>query len=272
MVNTLSHYGFDGTTGKSNYGGRRTHIIQLLRDTREPLSVTEVAEDAGVHVNTARFHLESLVDAGLAERRQQPRSTPGRPKVLYVGILPNQTHERAQGFRLLAEILTSSYSQTCEQPIQALHNMGMAWGARLAALKTVEPLSEFEALKAVIAKLDALWYAPELVSADSHGILTNSYGERPSDLHGFDFRMRAGQQAIVLNHVPFGGYRHGHIAHVNALNAGLINGMLSELRTTVRVTTIMYITGKDHVVAPLISVDTHTWIPESIVVEALPVH
>ncbi|MDR3068928.1 MAG: helix-turn-helix domain-containing protein, partial [Cellulomonas sp.] len=92
---------YDGTTGRSDSGGRRTHIIQLLRDSREPLSVAEVAEQVGIHINTARFHLESLVYSGLATRETESRAVPGRPRVVYTGTLPNQTHERAQGFRLL---------------------------------------------------------------------------------------------------------------------------------------------------------------------------
>jgi predicted ArsR family transcriptional regulator len=262
MTNALNSYGFDGTTGKSNYGGRRTHIIQLLRDTREPLTVSEVAADAGVHINTARFHLESLVDAGLAERRQQPRSTPGRPKVLYVGILPNQTHERAQGFRLLAETLTFSFANMCERPVRTLHEIGMAWGARLAALGTAESLSEREALNAVVAKLDALWYAPEILVADSRGRLTNLHGERPTELHGYDFAMCDKQRAIVLNHAPFGRTKDARTVSVGALNAGMINGMLHQFNASIRVDTFFQIFGKDHGVARLLSVDVDMWVPE----------
>jgi predicted ArsR family transcriptional regulator len=121
MARPHGQAGYDGTTGRSDHGGRRTHIIQLLRDSKEPVSVSEVAEQVGIHVNTARFHLESLVDAGLAERAQQPRTTPGRPKVLYTGTLPNQTHERAQGYRLLAEALTSAVAQNLPDASEVMY-------------------------------------------------------------------------------------------------------------------------------------------------------
>ncbi|MEK8229214.1 helix-turn-helix domain-containing protein [Oerskovia sp. M15] len=119
--------GFDGTTGRSNHGGRRTHVIQLLRDSKTPVSVKDVAEEVGVHQNTARFHLESLVDAGLAERTQQTRTTPGRPKVLYRGTLPNQTHERAQAYRLLAEALTSAVADNVPDAGAVTYAVGRTW-------------------------------------------------------------------------------------------------------------------------------------------------
>ena len=43
----------------------------------------DVADRAGLHPNTARFHLDALVKAGLAMREPQPRDTPGRPNIAY---------------------------------------------------------------------------------------------------------------------------------------------------------------------------------------------
>lgn len=262
MAKAQSFYGFDGTTGKSNYGGRRTHVIQLLRDSREPLSVAQVAEATGVHINTARFHLESLVDSGLADRRQEPRSTPGRPKVLYVGTLPNQTHERAQGYRLLAESLAMRIGDISVTPEVTLYQAGVHWGARLAELTENSPLNDSAALSTVVEKLDALWFAPELVSELNNHKIANGLGEVVSELNGSDFGLVEGQRAIILHHAPFITASGQSPRNICSLNAGLINGLFEALGSTLRINSIFKVSSDHHSVAPLSSVDVSGWTPD----------
>ncbi|MDR3080298.1 MAG: helix-turn-helix domain-containing protein, partial [Streptomyces sp.] len=54
-------------------GKSRARVLDLLRAAGRPLGVQEVAEQAGLHPNTARFHLDALVDADLVSREPQPR-------------------------------------------------------------------------------------------------------------------------------------------------------------------------------------------------------
>ena len=60
-------------------GESRARVLDLLRAAGGPLGVRDVADRAGLHANTARFHLDGLVGAGLSTREPQPRETPGRP-------------------------------------------------------------------------------------------------------------------------------------------------------------------------------------------------
>jgi predicted ArsR family transcriptional regulator len=46
-------------------------------------SAAEVADGVGIHLNTARSHLQKLVDAGVVEKGNEVRSGPGRPVVRY---------------------------------------------------------------------------------------------------------------------------------------------------------------------------------------------
>ncbi|MDR0416706.1 MAG: helix-turn-helix domain-containing protein [Propionibacteriaceae bacterium] len=198
---------YDGTTGRTDHGGRRTHIIQLLRDSKEPLSVAEVAQRVGVHINTARFHLESLVDAGLATRETEAGQGPGRPKVVYTGTLPNQTHERAQGFRLLAEILTAAIAQRDPQAGAWLYEVGREWGRYLTTrVPPFTTVPEEEIADRLVDKLDALWFAPE-------------------------FRADGDQAKIVLHNCPFYETARQNPTLVCQLHAGLINGSLEEMRS-----------------------------------------
>lgn len=262
MSKSLSSYGFDGTTGKSNYGGRRTHIIQLLRDSGEPLTVSDVAESAGVHVNTARFHLESLVDSGLAERRQEPRSTPGRPKVLYVGILPNQTHERAQGYRILAETLTLALTSLLPEPPFDLQELGMSWGRELATLETDLPTSRGNALSLAAAKMDALWFAPEIITQTSNGKFVGMRGDTVSEMPSWNYQMKEGQEAIVLHHLPFTRVTATSPESVGALYVGFMNGLLEALRSDLRVTSIFMSKTDFQLIAPTQRVDVESWTPD----------
>src|SRR5262249_54414754 len=68
-------------------GRSRARVLGLLREATAPLGVQEIAERSGLHPNTARFHLDALVAAGLATRDRGPRPGPagrlGRPTIGY---------------------------------------------------------------------------------------------------------------------------------------------------------------------------------------------
>ncbi len=212
MAAKVEHSVFDGTTGRSEHGGKRTHIIQILRDTKEPLSVNDVAQKVGVHVSTARFHLESLVDAGLAIRKTQGRDTPGRPWVGYLGTLPNQTHERAHGYLLLSEILTNTIAET-EQSANWLYEAGKKWGRSMATSSSpAQSVDEAEVCRQLIDKLDALWFAPELTPEDT--------------------------PKLLLHNCPFFDAVQRHHSAVCKMHAGMINGCLEEMCSGLRLTTL----------------------------------
>ena len=200
----------DGTTGGSAHSGRRTHIIQILRDAQVPLTVTDVASMVGVHPNTARFHLESLVEAGLAVRQVEVSNRRGRHHVLYTGTLPNQTHERAQGYRLLATILTGMIAAKFPDAADDMYAVGYEWGQYLTSrLAPFEVMDEAAIAQRVMDKLDALWFAPELRQSP-----------RPH---------------LLLHNCPFIDIVHSHPRLVCRLHVGMVNGSLAELRSTQRV-------------------------------------
>ena len=63
---------------------RRAAVLEALRSSDDPLGVTELAEQLGIHPNTVRFHLDALVAQGLVDRRLEepsgPRPAPNRPR------------------------------------------------------------------------------------------------------------------------------------------------------------------------------------------------
>ena len=50
-------------------GESRARVLEVLRAAGDPVGVQEIAERTGLHPNTARFHLDGLIGAGLGTRR-----------------------------------------------------------------------------------------------------------------------------------------------------------------------------------------------------------
>ena len=70
-------------------------MLDLLRAAGSPVGVREIADQTGLHPNTARFHLDALVDAGLATRASKERTTPGRPSMAYQAVAGGESHRAA---------------------------------------------------------------------------------------------------------------------------------------------------------------------------------
>jgi len=210
MAVKVDHPVFDGTTGHGDHAGRRTHIIKLLRDAKTPLTVEQVAKKVGLPPNATRFHLEALVDSGLATRETQSRSTPGRPKVAYMGTLPNQTHEREQGFRLLAEFMSTAIAKSNENAGEWMYQVGVEWGKYISCHPDDGPVDEAEVMASLVERLDALWFAPELAGKDS--------------------------SRLILHNCPFAESARRYPQVVCQLHAGMINGSLEEMGSESRLT------------------------------------
>lgn len=189
-------------------GESRARVLDLLRAAGGPLGVQKVAEQAGLHPNTARFHLDALVDAGLAARKPQSRGTPGRPSMAYQAT-SNDGPTGQRRYRLLAEMLTSLIAGVMPQPGEAAAEAGREWGRYL----TEQPppyqlLSTPEAVEKLAAALEGLGFAPEAVT------------------DGDSCQIR-------LHQCPFREVAERHQDVVCALHLGLMQGVLERLRAPV---------------------------------------
>jgi predicted ArsR family transcriptional regulator len=189
-------------------GESRARVLDLLRVAGGPLGVRDVADRAGLHANTARFHLDGLVDAGLATREPQPRETPGRPSVAYRAT----DWDRPMGqrrYRLLAEMLTSMIAGMVPQPQAAATEAGREWGRYLTEQPPPYrgPAAE-QAVAKLASALEELGFAPEVV-AESQG-----------------YRLR-------LRQCPFREVAQQHQDVVCAMHLGLLQGVLEQIRAPV---------------------------------------
>jgi predicted ArsR family transcriptional regulator len=192
-------------------GDSRARVLGVLQDANAPLGVAEVAERVGLHTNTARFHLDGLVDAGLAVRSSEARDQPGRPRSLYAASA-NSAPVGRRSYRLLAEILTSYLASQNKRPDDAALAAGTEWGRFLATPPgPFRQVSAAEATEQLIDVLDDVGFAPQSTAA------------------------RRGRQQVVLHHCPFREAAEEHRDVVCSVHLGLMRGLLDEIDAPVQV-------------------------------------
>ncbi|WP_280458457.1 transcriptional regulator [Nocardia carnea] len=65
---------------------QRDRVLALVRDSLEPLDAPVIARTLGIHITTARFHLNALIDEGVVEGTWLPSVTVGRPRKGYIAV------------------------------------------------------------------------------------------------------------------------------------------------------------------------------------------
>lgn len=143
--------------------GRRAEVLRVLRDADRPMGIPEIAERLGVHVNTARFHLETLVGNGQAERTTGDRGGPGRPPLMFQAVR-RMDPLGPRHYRLLAEILTANLAATPNPTAQAT-TAGRQWG-RTQPPSLAAPPEAGESVGMLIEMLDELGFAPQQLPGD----------------------------------------------------------------------------------------------------------
>ena len=189
-------------------GPSRARVLDLLRAAGSPLGVKEVADRAGLHSNTARFHLDALVEAGLAARAPLARSTPGRPSMAYQAIEGGGAAGRRR-YRLLAEMLTTMIAGVMPKPDKAATEAGREWGRYLTEQPPpYQRLEAGEAIERLTASLEEIGFAPEAVA------------------EGTRYQLR-------LRQCPFREVAQNHQEVVCSLHFGLMQGALAQMRAPV---------------------------------------
>lgn len=191
-------------------GSRREEVLALLRASERPLSAAEVADATGLHLNTARFHLDGLAEDGLVERTSEPREQPGRPRILYSahGPVPGP-----RSYALLAEMLTGLVASLQDAGPAAVE-AGRAWGRHLVERPAPsERVDRSEAIARLNRVLESIGFQPE--------VRTTKKGTE-----------------VRLHHCPFREVAEKHTDVVCAIHLGLMQGALEELQAPVDATSL----------------------------------
>jgi predicted ArsR family transcriptional regulator len=193
----------------SPLGPSRADVLDMLRAADGPLGIREVARRTGLHQNTARFHLEALVDAGLATRETEDRETPGRPRIGYRAVADGPAGPRR--YRLLAEMLTTLIAATMPEPGRAAEEAGREWGAYLAEQPPpYQRLSAPDAIAKLTAIMAELGFAPQAIAGE-----------------------RDGEYRLCLRQCPFREVAQQHKDVICALHLGLMRGALARMRAPI---------------------------------------
>jgi predicted ArsR family transcriptional regulator len=204
--------------------GRRADVLRALRRAGQPCSAAEAATATGLHLNTARFHLDALVADGLAERRAEPRELPGRPRILYTagGQVPGP-----RSYKLLAEMLTGLIAFLPDAGPVAV-DAGKAWGRHLVERAAPsERVDGTEGITRLSRLLDAIGFQPEVAPTVKK------------------------ETEIRLRHCPFREVAERHTDVVCAVHLGLMQGALDELHAPIQATSLEPLVTPDLCIARL---------------------
>jgi predicted ArsR family transcriptional regulator len=183
----------------------RAHILETLEGAGEPLDAVELARRVGLHPNTVRWHLGVLSEAGLVTSSPEPRTRPGRPRIVFTPA--EEAPGGRQDYRLLASVLASSLSGSPEGAATA-ERAGSAWGRYL--VERPPPLARMSA-----------------GDAADHVV-------RLLDEHGFEPERENGN--VLMHRCPFHDLAEQHGDVVCSVHLGLIRGALAEIGAPVTVT------------------------------------
>ncbi len=166
------------------------------------MSIVEIADQLGVHPNTVRFHLESLVADGQVEQVEHGRKGPGRPPLMFTAVR-QMDRGGTRHYRMLAEILTTALAAERNPRAKAIA-AGRAWGRGLDSRLESPPAEATgadEAIDKLVAALDELGFAPER-------------------------RTSEGAQQIGLRHCPFLELAESRASVVCPIHLGLMQGAM----------------------------------------------
>ncbi|KUH82454.1 MULTISPECIES: helix-turn-helix domain-containing protein [unclassified Mycobacterium] len=139
---------------------RHDDVLAALRDAGAPLSVVEVAQRLSIHPNTARFHLEALVNRGRVEAIKPSRTKPGRPPRMFraaTGMDPDGPRD----YRMLAAVLADAFARQRDPQGRAVA-AGRAWAKNTAVAHDAHDVPEpDQALERLTGLLADLGFAPE---------------------------------------------------------------------------------------------------------------
>lgn len=180
-------------------GISRARLLAVLRRASEPMDIRRLADAVELHPNTAREHLDQLVEAGLVLRSSAPPRGRGRPGWRYAA--PGSGDDDAEAYRSLAAVLADELARRPDAD-EAATSAGVAWGRSLAEGR-LPVQSPADGVRRLVELLDEAGFAPEA----------------PHDP----------QQPIRLHRCPFGSLARRRGDVVCNVHLGLMHGALRQL-------------------------------------------
>jgi predicted ArsR family transcriptional regulator len=178
-------------------------VLRVLKAAPTPMSIVAIADQLGVHPNTVRFHLDTLVSDGQVEHVEPDRKGLGRPPLMFRAIR-QMDRSGPRRYRLLAEILAIGFAAERHPRVKALA-AGRAWGRQLQGPPpTAAGISVEESIDHLVGVLGELGFAPERRESDGEKLETQ----------------------VGLRHCPFLELAETQTSVVCPIHLGLMQGAL----------------------------------------------
>ena len=110
-------------------------LLERISQHATPVTVAELAQEAGLHVSSVRETLEGLFAVGLVEKQQLPSSGRGRPALGYSTTTPADPSFAAQMLQQLTSSLLAWLRADAADPAASVREIGARWAD--AALETM---------------------------------------------------------------------------------------------------------------------------------------
>lgn len=139
-------------------GPTRARILALLQSSATPLTINAIAGVMGMHKNSARFHLDGLVEAGYAERRKDTSGLQGRPPMLYHSSAAAPSISNLHLVELVETLIGTLIPQT-DDGMAVAERAGRAWAGNLGP---ADPSDDDEVVRELVRQLSERGYTTEV--------------------------------------------------------------------------------------------------------------
>lgn len=187
--------------GAATDGGARGDLAE------RGLSASETAAALGLHVTTARFHLERMVAAGGVVTAQR-RGSVGRPRKIYLAAADRTSLASPEALQAFTELLTSAWSDAAD---------GSPGDPELAGRRWVE--TRVDGSPPPAAASPGAWLGKVGLAVD----LLDEWGYQP------EVRTSAGGRTVELGlqGCPFMSMAREHPEVVCGIHRGLLRGTMA---------------------------------------------
>ncbi|MDO4928389.1 MAG: helix-turn-helix domain-containing protein [Corynebacterium sp.] len=142
---------------------KQRHVLDILTTHPQGLSIHELADQVGSHVNTVRGHLEELKAKGAVSTKQINTEGRGRPSLRYLPRTPDNRAIATEYTTLISLLAEQCATLAADEATTIAREVGQRWAQ---SLRKSEPLADTEDLMTQIHDLfRRLGFAPE-VNAD----------------------------------------------------------------------------------------------------------
>lgn len=195
---------------------KQREVLDLLNTLPEGARTVDVAKALNIHVNTARGHLEELLEHGAIRTISSPANGRGRPSLIFSAKQPD-TDEVAREYVTLIEVMAHALQNTEKSPAEVMnqaHSIGQNW-AELLGLENFHWDCIEEALPLLLEKLREMGFDPAVTS------------KRAAARKGRD-RAARDTTTITLNSCPFVVDNNIPSPFICAVHEGLIQSIVGK--------------------------------------------